>query len=34
VGRYAAQLMSGERAALEPRFSLEAKGETQRRAVH
>lgn len=34
VGRYAAQLMSGERAALEPRFSLDTKGEKQRRAVH
>ena len=34
VGRYAAQLVTGERAALEPRFSLAAKGERQRRAVH
>ena len=34
VGRYAARLVSGEGLALEPRFSLAAKGERQRRAVH
>lgn len=34
VGRYVAQLVSGERPELEPRFSVAAKGEQQRRAVH
>ena len=33
VGRYAARLVSGERFALEPRFSLATKREQQRRAV-
>ncbi|HZT04413.1 MAG TPA: FAD-dependent oxidoreductase [Steroidobacteraceae bacterium] len=34
VGRYAAQLVSGEPLTLEPRFSLATKGEKQQRAVH
>ena len=34
VGRYVAQLVSGEHLALEPRFSLATKGEEQHRAVH
>jgi len=34
VGRYAAQLVSGEQATLEPRFGLASKGEKQHRAVH
>jgi len=34
VGRYVAQLLSGERPAVEPRFSLGVKGEKQQRAVH
>ncbi|MGH8319966.1 MAG: FAD-dependent oxidoreductase [Steroidobacteraceae bacterium] len=34
VGRYAAQLLSGEHLALEPRFSLAAKSKRQQRAVH
>lgn len=34
VGRYAANLVTGERTALAPRFSLAAKGERQRRLVH
>ena len=34
VGRYAAQLVSAERSALEPRFSLAAKDRKQQRAVH
>lgn len=34
VGRYAARLVSGGHLALEPRFSLAAKGERQLRAVH
>lgn len=34
VGRYAAQLVSGEPVVLEPRFALAAKGDRQQRAVH
>jgi len=34
VGRYAAQLVSEEHFAREPRFSLATKGEQQHRAVH
>lgn len=34
VGRYAAQLVSGEHGPLEPRFRLAAMGERQQRAVH
>jgi monomeric sarcosine oxidase len=34
VGRYAARLLAGTPAALEPRFSLASKGERKNRAVH
>ena len=34
VGRYAASLVTGQLAAVEPRFSLNAKGEIQDRKVH
>lgn len=34
VGRYAAELVSGRLAAVEPRFSLASKGTVQRREVH
>ena len=34
VGRYAADLLTGRRAKVEPRFSLASKGEAQRREVH
>lgn len=34
VGRYAAQLVTGQPAAVEPRFSLASKGTRQRREVH
>jgi glycine/D-amino acid oxidase-like deaminating enzyme len=34
VGRYAADLLGGELRRVEPRFSLAAKAETQRRDVH
>ena len=34
VGRYAAQLVTGQLAAAEPRFSLASKGEVQKREVH
>ena len=34
VGRYAAELVSGMRGAVEPRFSLASKGTVQRREVH
>ncbi len=34
VGRYAAELLTGSLASLEPRFSLATKGESERREVH
>jgi glycine/D-amino acid oxidase-like deaminating enzyme len=34
VGRYVAALLGGSLAAVEPRFSLASKGESQRREVH
>ena len=34
VGRYAADLLTGRLARVEPRFSLASKGETQKREVH
>jgi glycine/D-amino acid oxidase-like deaminating enzyme len=34
VGRLVADLVTGKRAATEPRFTLVSKGEVQNRAVH
>jgi len=34
VGRYAAELVSGKQAKVEPRFSLQSKAAQQKRDVH